>query len=41
MVRDATTHGVLKLTLFDSGYYWEFIPETGGTFADAGSDTCH
>jgi len=40
-VRDATTFGVLKLTLKAKRYDWEFIPEEGRTFTDSGSDTCH
>ena len=41
LVRDAATHGVLKLTLRDSGYDWHFIPITGQTFTDTGSADCH
>jgi hypothetical protein len=33
--------GVLKLTLFATGYEWEFIPIAGETYTDVGSDTCH
>lgn len=40
-VFDATAYGVLKLTLSSEGYAWEFIPETGKTFTDAGSGRCH
>jgi len=32
---------VLKLTLRDTGYDWQFVPITGQTFTDAGTDTCH
>lgn len=39
--RNADTYGVLKLTLRDSGYTWEFVPEAGKTFTDSGSDDCH
>jgi acid phosphatase type 7 len=39
--RNADTYGVLKLTLHPSSYDWEFVPEAGKTFTDAGSDTCH
>jgi hypothetical protein len=38
---NADTFGVLKLTLHSSGYDWEFVPESGGTFTDSGSGTCH
>ena len=40
-VRDATSFGVLKLTLRPGNYSWEFIPEEGKTFKDAGTDQCH
>jgi hypothetical protein len=38
--RDADTYGVLKLTLHPSGYDWEFVPESGGTFTDRGNAPC-
>jgi PKD domain-containing protein/calcineurin-like phosphoesterase family protein len=34
-------HGVLKLTLENGRYTWEFIPLPGSTFTDSGSDQCH
>jgi len=40
-VRNATTHGVLKLTLHADGYDWDFVPVAGKTFTDSGSGTCH
>jgi hypothetical protein len=40
-VRNADSFGVLKLTLRERGYDWEFIPEAGKTFTDSGSGTCH
>jgi hypothetical protein len=40
-VRNATTHGVLKLTLHPTGYDWQFVPVAGQTFTDSGSATCH
>jgi hypothetical protein len=40
-VRNGDTYGVLRLTLRPTGYDWQFIPETGKTFTDAGSGTCH
>ncbi|MGE5837766.1 MAG: PKD domain-containing protein [Acidobacteriota bacterium] len=40
-VRNGTTPGVLKLTLDDGGYAWEFVPIAGKTFQDSGSGTCH
>ena len=36
-VRDATTFGVLKLTLRPSSYDWTFLPVAGGTFTDSGT----
>jgi acid phosphatase type 7 len=39
-VRNADTYGVLKLTLHASSYDWEFVPQAGKSFRDAGSDTC-
>lgn len=34
-------HGVLKLTLEEDGYEWEFLPVEGARFTDSGSGTCH
>ncbi|HEY6207486.1 MAG TPA: PKD domain-containing protein, partial [Gemmatimonadales bacterium] len=39
--QNASTFGVLKLTLYSTGYDWKFIPIAGQTFTDAGSGTCH
>ena len=39
-VRNARTHGVLKLELFPGRYEWEFVPIPGGTFSDGGGATC-
>jgi hypothetical protein len=39
-VRNSTTLGVLKLTLGATSYTWEFVPQPGATFADAGSADC-
>jgi acid phosphatase type 7 len=39
--RNATTHGVLKLTLNSSGYAWKFVPVAGKTFTDSGTASCH
>ena len=36
-----TDWGVLKLTLGDKNYQWEFVPVDGATFRDAGSGACH
>ena len=40
VVRNNTSHGVLKLTLSSGSYAWQFIPSTG-TFTDSGTATCH
>ncbi len=40
-VRNATTFGVLRLTLHPSSYDWQFVPVAGATFSDAGSQSCH
>jgi len=37
----APIHGVLKLTLSDGAYFWEFVPIPGATFRDSGSGICH
>jgi uncharacterized protein YjdB len=40
-VRDNTSHGVIKLTLSDGAYAWQFIPVAGDSFTDSGTGTCH
>jgi calcineurin-like phosphoesterase family protein len=40
-VRNNSTFGVLKLTLRERGYDWQFVPVRGRRFSDAGSGTCH
>ena len=39
--RNDSTYGVLKLTLNDASYDWQFIPIAGESFTDSGSSTCH
>jgi hypothetical protein len=39
-VIDNQTYGVIKLTLHEFSYEWEFIPIEGQTFTDYGSDNC-
>jgi acid phosphatase type 7 len=34
------TFGVLFLTLHETSYDWEFVPEAGGTFTDTGTTLC-
>jgi hypothetical protein len=38
---DNSTHGVLKLTLKQQGYEWEFLPADAGGFKDRGAALCH
>jgi hypothetical protein len=40
-VRNATTYGVLKLTLHPDSYDWRFVPQAGKSFTDSGSTRCH
>lgn len=40
-VREHDTWGVLKLTLHQDSYDWQFVPVKGKTFTDTGNDTCH
>lgn len=39
--RDASTQGVLKLTLEAASYKWDFIPTLTGGFTDTGTTNCH
>ena len=40
-LRNASTYGVLKLTLHSTSYDWKFVPEAGKTFTDSGTAQCH
>ncbi len=40
-VRNDNTFGLLAITLRPNTYDWQFVPEAGKTFTDAGSGTCH
>ncbi len=40
-VRDNSTHGVLRLTLEQGSYSWQFMPVGGGPARDTGVDGCH
>ena len=40
VVRSSVAHGILELTLQQSGYGWRFI-SIDGSFTDQGSATCH
>jgi hypothetical protein len=39
--RNASDHGVLKLTLHDNSYTWQFVPVAGKTYNDSGTTNCH
>jgi hypothetical protein len=39
-VRNASTYGVLKLTLNATSYSWNFVPVAGRTFTDSGTTNC-
>jgi hypothetical protein len=39
-VRQNTTFGVLRLILHPTSYDWQFLPASGSTFTDAGSQSC-
>jgi 3',5'-cyclic AMP phosphodiesterase CpdA len=39
-VQGSFVQGVLKLTLGQAGYEWQFVPVPGQAFLDAGSGTC-
>ncbi len=41
LVRNASTFGVLMLTLHANSYDWQFVPEAGKTFTDSGTGYCH
>jgi hypothetical protein len=40
-VTDNSTHGVLRMTLKETGYEWAFLPVAGGGFSDRGATLCH
>lgn len=40
-IRDNSTHGVLKLSLHEKSFEWEFIPVPGQDFSDKGTGVCH
>ncbi|HEX3326209.1 MAG TPA: metallophosphoesterase [Actinomycetota bacterium] len=39
-VEDASSFGVLKITLYPQKYDWEFVPAGTGTFTDSGTARC-
>ncbi len=40
-LRNADTFGILKLSLHQQSYDWQFVAEPGASFSDAGSGACH
>ncbi len=38
---DDEDYGILRLTLREGGYDWEFVPEGPSSFSDSGSADCH
>jgi acid phosphatase type 7 len=40
-VRNSDAYGALKLVLQPSSYTWEFMAESGSSFTDSGTQTCH
>jgi hypothetical protein len=41
IVRNNDTFGLLRLVLRPGGYSWRFLPQSGKTFTDSGSASCH
>jgi PKD repeat protein len=40
VVNDESANGVMKFTLHDNSYDWEFVHEPGKSFTDSGTGTC-
>lgn len=40
-VRGGDAHGVIKFTLDPESYSWQFLPESGKSFTDTGTGSCH
>ena len=40
-VRNASTYGVMFMTLHPNSYDWRFVPEAGKSFTDSGTQACH
>ena len=38
---DSNSHGVIKFTLHETSYEWEFIPIEGDTYTDSGTTSVH
>jgi hypothetical protein len=41
MIRNPTTYGYLKLTLFTHSYQWQFVSQPGNSFTDWGGAECN
>ncbi len=41
VVRNSATHGIMKFTLHENSYDWQFFPIPGQTFTDLGTGTVH
>lgn len=41
VVREGNTFGVLKMTLHQENYNWEFVPISESSFKDSGEASCH
>jgi acid phosphatase type 7 len=41
VIRSSSTFGALRMTLSPDSFSWDFVPEPGSNFADAGSAPCH
>ncbi|SNT63708.1 Calcineurin-like phosphoesterase [Asanoa hainanensis] len=39
--RNSDTFGVLKFTLHSNSYDWQFVPQSGKTYNDSGTGSCH
>jgi acid phosphatase type 7 len=40
-IQNASTYGILELTLNPTSYDWRFVPIAGSSFSDAGTGDCH
>jgi hypothetical protein len=40
-VFNASTYGVIRMTLSAGSYSWQFMPVAGQTFTDSGTSSCH
>ena len=38
---NGSTHGVIKLTLHNGSYDWQFVNDGESTFTDSGTGSCH